>query len=639
MATATKRRSAAKRGTARDSQSRINGDIEQERRRDDALRRAVMWSETGNEDALIELMQTGGSDIDIRACITAALGDDGCSPAEGESIGADRLAVCWRGGKDPAIWFDSLEIPARRKPDLTGKKLIAAVRKLLSIPPAGKGETIKPSPQMAVKDLATSGELDASVRSAAQPMANDGEREIPIDEIEPSPLNPRKRFDETKLAELAESIKKHGLLQALVVWTAPAGRLELIAGERRYRACKLAKLQTVRCRVLHVTPSQAIELRGIENEQRENFDPIERAIWYQQMIDQAGYTQAKLAKRLNCSQASIAQQLGLLKLPAEWADRIITQVITPTHARHLLPWLDRPKVLEAVEKAIAHRTEISVNEFRDQVNAAVNRVTKPMNKADWRGPKFSVTKKRREELDVVKVPNTWGGGHEPRAFNVALWNKLQREATAKEQEQQAAETPSTPTKQTAKDGLNEYQLQRMWSSWLCYTIAEKLGKRDKGLVGKLLLLMLGKCDAYDSLDVWLQPDGKGVSRWLSVAEVWSRISERSDKDFADDQLTLLRQMLTSAAGEDLDLETLQDVAAACSVGCDPLAEWEPTYEWLELFSVDDLRRMPATKLIQSEILPDLDKPDLIERLLENWQPGYVPKPIADALPERKAVEP
>ena len=165
---------------------------------------------------------------------------------------------------------------------------------------------------------------------------NDGLIEIELSEIEPNREQPRKDFDEEALNELASSIEKHGLLQPIVVRPLLSGRYEIIAGERRWRACRIANLQRVPVIVKAMDQQTAAEAALIENLQREDLNAYEEALGYSSLIEKFSLTQEEAAERVGKSRAAVANALRLLKLPRDMLACLREGKITAGHARALL---------------------------------------------------------------------------------------------------------------------------------------------------------------------------------------------------------------------------------------------------------------------------------------------------------------
>ena len=160
--------------------------------------------------------------------------------------------------------------------------------------------------------------------------------EIPIEQIEPNPRQPRKTFDVVALDELALSIKASGVIQPIVVRRGPAGRWQLVAGERRWRAARQAGLDRIPAVVREATDSESLELALVENLLREDLNPMEEAEAYQQILAEFGWTQEQLAQRVGRDRSTIANSLRLLKLPLSIQDDLRANRLTMGHARALL---------------------------------------------------------------------------------------------------------------------------------------------------------------------------------------------------------------------------------------------------------------------------------------------------------------
>ena len=160
---------------------------------------------------------------------------------------------------------------------------------------------------------------------------------MPIEFLSPNPRNPRRNFAEAELADLAQSIREHGIVQPVVARPAgEAGRYEIIAGERRWRAAQRAGLTQIPVIVRDVNDRVALELAIIENVQRADLNPVEEALGYQQLLDEHNYTQADLGQIIGKSRSHVANTLRLLKLPDPVRDLIIDGSLSAGHARTLV---------------------------------------------------------------------------------------------------------------------------------------------------------------------------------------------------------------------------------------------------------------------------------------------------------------
>jgi ParB family chromosome partitioning protein len=187
------------------------------------------------------------------------------------------------------------------------------------------------------------------IAAAAAPALNDGLFQIDIDLIEPSPYQPRTRFREEALDELARSIRSSGIVQPLVVRKI-AGRYQLIAGERRWRAAQRAGLNRVPVVVRDVAEEMALEMTLVENLQREDLNPIEQAHAFQRLIDEFHLTQEQVADRTGKDRATIANAVRLLKLEESIQELLEEGQITAGHARALLSITDSQERMTLARK-------------------------------------------------------------------------------------------------------------------------------------------------------------------------------------------------------------------------------------------------------------------------------------------------
>ena len=172
---------------------------------------------------------------------------------------------------------------------------------------------------------------------------------IPISEIRSNPYQPRIHFDEVALQELADSIKEHGVFEPIIVKKSIKG-YELVAGERRTKASKLAGLDTIPAIVKDFNDQEMMEIALLENIQRENLSPIEEAQAYKNFMTKMNMTQEEIAKRFGKSRSHITNLLGLLNLPKEVQKDVISGSISMSHARVLSKLEDKDQILELTEK-------------------------------------------------------------------------------------------------------------------------------------------------------------------------------------------------------------------------------------------------------------------------------------------------
>ena len=191
--------------------------------------------------------------------------------------------------------------------------------------------------------------------------------ELPIDELRPNPYQPRKVFDEDKLNELAESIKEHGVFQPIIVKKSSIKGYEIIAGERRVKACKIAGIDKIPAIIRDFSEQQMMEIALLENLQRENLNSIEEAMAYRSLLDAMGVTQEELANRLGKSRSHITNMLGLLNLPEEVKDMIVEEKISMSHARVLSKMGNKEDIIALANKIVQENLNV-----RDLENVSKN---------------------------------------------------------------------------------------------------------------------------------------------------------------------------------------------------------------------------------------------------------------------------
>lgn len=202
--------------------------------------------------------------------------------------------------------------------------------------------------------LIPQGATSAAKAAAAEQL---GVRDIAIDLIDPSPSQARLHFDRRSLEELAASIKRYGVLQPIVV-RSKGERFELVAGERRLRASKLAKLASIPALVRNFTDDQQLEVGLIENVQRTDLNPIEEARGYLQMADTFNLSHEQIAERIGKSRPFVANKIRLLNLPEELQEMIVDTRLSEGHARALLSISDKTEMLKAATEIIEKKLPV-----------------------------------------------------------------------------------------------------------------------------------------------------------------------------------------------------------------------------------------------------------------------------------------
>lgn len=202
--------------------------------------------------------------------------------------------------------------------------------------------------------------------------------ELSLSLIRSNPYQPRKVFNDTKIEELTASIKEHGVFQPILVRQALNG-YELIAGERRLRAAKLAGLTTIPAIVISVDDRKMMEISLLENIQRENLTAIEEAEAYRNLLEKLDYTQEKLAQRIGKSRAQVTNMLRLLKLPTAIRDLVNNEQLTYGHARALLAVSDEDRAVVLAQKAVREGMSVRMLEEAIKVKKTKKKLKKELD--------------------------------------------------------------------------------------------------------------------------------------------------------------------------------------------------------------------------------------------------------------------
>lgn len=530
---------------------------------------------------------------------------------------------------------------------------IAGRRKMLKWKPLPGVERISP-------DAAMTGGAEVEQRPAAPEGPSAGEVEcgklevIAIGQIVASPFNPRKHFPQAELQELADSLKHDGQLQNIVVrphtLKTPAGpTYEIICGERRWRAAKIAGLADLRCVVIHVTTAKAIELAGMENYRRKDLNEIEEGRWFKEMIDGAGFkTEQALGKHLGLSQPTVSNRLRLLTLPEEWQERVITQVIPATHARELIPWAKHPPVLETVEKKIKRGkkpAEMTVKDFAELVEESIMYASRPLA-----GP-FSIRTIEgfyRDNGEVAFKPDAgnlealapfeYREGRDAkvlRTFNIALWDQLQAQGVKAAAEREAKRAEKETAKRAAgaltpaqkreheqwKKNVLEKKHLRWLTAWRQKWIVERLEKADGHVVYRLILFFSSKGFRQHNCDEAVEEAINEVGGHLKDCyedERWHGVASIPADRLHDAIVGSLKRWL-SADQEKSHMDFSQDDVAdiAAMMGLDLSKHWSLTEDFLLLHTKEQIVELIQEWKIGSGI-PDAatwKRGQLVERVM------------------------
>jgi len=265
-------------------------------------------------------------------------------------------------------------------------------------------ETKKRALGRGLEQLFNNDSLDVETleRKIYESTSNEEIVEIPLDDLRPNPYQPRKVFDESAIRELSESIKEHGVFQPIIVKKSIKG-YDIIAGERRVRASKLAGLSKIPAIIRNFTDEQMMEIGLLENLQRENLNPIEEAEAYEMMINNLSLTQEELSKKVGKSRSYITNMLGLLRLPYEVKQMVSNSSITMGHARVLSKLENTDTINELANEIVNNNLTVRDLETLTENNDSYKRVQQQVKKNDTNEYKYA-EEILREKLDTrVKI--------------------------------------------------------------------------------------------------------------------------------------------------------------------------------------------------------------------------------------------
>lgn len=245
-------------------------------------------------------------------------------------------------------------------------------------------------------------DLDSFERSVYESATKEEIVEIPLADLRPNPYQPRQHFSDESLKELTDSIKERGVFQPIIVKKSVKG-YEIIAGERRVRASRMAGLTTIPAIIRNLDDAQMMEIALLENLQRENLSAIEEANAYRMMIERLGITQEELSTKVGKSRSHITNILGLLRLPLEVQEMVNTNKLSMGHARALSKLDDDRKIIQLANEVVTNSLSVRQIEFQTGTESKKNKIErKPV--ADKSIEYKYVEDLLREKLDTkVKI--------------------------------------------------------------------------------------------------------------------------------------------------------------------------------------------------------------------------------------------
>jgi len=237
---------------------------------------------------------------------------------------------------------------------------------------------------------------------------------INIDSITPNPFQPRIDFEKESLLELTDSIKEHGVIQPITVRKIGRDNFQIISGERRYQACKIAKISEIPCYIRIANDQEMLEMAIVENIQRKNLNAIEIGLSYQRLIDECNLTHEQLSIKLSKNRSTISNFLRLLKLPVEVQKALRDSKITMGHARALLSFNSEAEILSAFKKIISESLSVRDAEKMNQKKKLKNDEKVILSRYELR-MQNNISFQLKSDVKIKK--NTNGKGQLVIAFN------------------------------------------------------------------------------------------------------------------------------------------------------------------------------------------------------------------------------
>lgn len=416
---------------------------------------------------------------------------------------------------------------------------------------------------------------------------------VPIGRIQPAADNHRQTFDEDSLQELAESIRQHGVLQPLLLrplgperFAATGNSFEIVAGERRWRAAKIAGLTEV--------PAQVVERSGLfgslamlhENIMRVDLNPIERAEAIKRLMDEHGLTQAEVGAVVGVQQGQISNELRLLKLPASLQARVADGRLAPTLIRTILPVADievvADEIAQQIDNAEKNGLEVDARFLKQVMKDAVlkhTRCMKVFSFSEYAAPRptdrhFSkVSDEQLEALDVreFKFLSEWDG--QKRALNKKLFNELNQPTFQKRKEKHEAwkkqrSAASQPSKKNSKVMFeSDWKVRQQIEIDCCELLADALETcKDKAASRTVSLALLAMAECVDVADVDLRYD-----RTDRAALLLERLSVPPAQ-----QDQLIRNSLVNELRNGFNMPVAETIVLAKALGADLLQAWKPS---------------------------------------------------------------
>jgi ParB family chromosome partitioning protein len=251
--------------------------------------------------------------------------------------------------------------------------------------------------------------VNTNPASESKPILDGDVRHLPIEQITPNPNQPRRDFDQAALLELTQSIEREGIIQPIIVRRTAPGDYQIIAGERRWRAAKLAGLQQVPVIVRTADDQQVLELAIVENIQREDLNPIELATAFQRMATELGLSHDQIGQKTGKERTTITNSVRLLQLPVELQGLIAAKQLSAGHARALLKFEDEQLQLEIAHRCIAEGWSVRQIEQFTRPKGATKSNAKQSEPALDPNVKFALSEMERILATKVRIVESGNG--------------------------------------------------------------------------------------------------------------------------------------------------------------------------------------------------------------------------------------
>lgn len=525
-----------------------------------------------------------------------------------------------------AVWFGR---KAGRAPSLHDEAGLQAIAKLFTAP----SDQLQPT-ELAAKAVPPKSAGKRSQPAAVDQMTRAELQMVCIHDIASDPENDRKTFDKVELQELAQSIMRHGVLQPILLRPDPdrlGSGFIIVAGERRWRAAKLAGLVEVPAQITQREGLQVSLARLDENLKRVDLSPIEKAQALRRLMETHGLTQKEVGEAVGVQQGQISNMLRLLNLPDSLQQRVSKSELAPTLVRPLLPFADVPAVAELVDgriaEAIENEDEISAGTFERWVDEAVEKCSRSISMCpDFRKPTKAdrcfgtISKDQEKALDLREVNGR------PRAFNLQEFDRLNKEPLATKlaaYKKKAARSNGSGTTAAQKEKplkeFSEYRVKHAIQSALLPGLAAALQKDSPESTRVLLTLAVHGC--FDNLVGYC--DNKAL-------KLFSQIS--SDTKQTLSTLRKAAQKCLKAAR----LSPVEIITLASSLNVDLAASWKPSKEVVDSLTMSGLQQVARAIDVDESLF--VAEAKLRAAILKAWPAGYVPPFLASMIGKKNSAK-